>query len=343
MYINDYAEALKHMGYKEVVKPDWYIYVKHDGDCYKVVVMLHNNFGSLIQTEKNLNRIKMQIENDPKTLPLELKKEFFFIILVSKKAFFEGLGKDNNVLQIAENGKYKKSLKSAAFDEELRELNNSRIYEQAVNNRLSYSSLYERRTSFITFLVAAICVTLMVKRVDPLIYGASYNLVRIQGQYQNLITANFLHVGFLHLLGNLVTLLIVGTSLEKKMGHARYFILTLSSALFTSIISISWYFIEGNPQMITVGLSGVLFAILGADIVHGLKYGENIIYSLALVVFNIISGVFSPSVNNAAHISGLIFGAWFMLLMIVAFEVKKDNLNTYIYRHKVQRMMETRS
>ena len=32
MYINDYAEALKLMGYKETVKPDWYVYVKLDNN-----------------------------------------------------------------------------------------------------------------------------------------------------------------------------------------------------------------------------------------------------------------------------------------------------------------------
>lgn len=343
MYINDYAEALKLMGYKESIKPGWYTYVKLDKGRYKVVVMLHNNFGNLIQTENNLNMIKEQIDNDAKTLPIEAEREFLFVILVSKKAFFEGLGRDNNVLQIAENGKYKKSLKDAVFNEELKELNSSRIYEQAVNNRLSYSYLYKHRTSFITFLIAAICVFLMAKRVDPLTYGASYNLVRLQGHYQNLITANFLHVGLLHFLGNLITLLIIGTTLEKKIGHARYFILILSSALFTSAVSISWYFIKGNPEMITVGLSGVLFAILGADIVYGFKHKENIIYPLAFIVFNILSGVLSPNVNNTAHISGLIFGEWFMLIMILAFGAKKDNLSTYIYKHKVQRMSETRS
>lgn len=343
MYINDYAEALKLMGYKETVKPDWYVYVKLDNNRYKVVVMLHNNFGSLIQTEKNLSRIKEQVGNDPKILPLDYSKEFLFVVLVSKKAFFENLGRDNNILQIAENGKHRESLNTGIFNEEIRELNRSRVYEQTVNSRLSYSSLYEHRASFVTFLVAIICVALMVKRINPLEYGASYDLVRIQGHYQNLITANFLHGSIFHLFGNLLTLLIIGTSLERKIGHIRYSVLILLSALFTTTLSISWYFIEENPQMITVGLSGVIFAILGADIVHGLKYGENIIYSAVLAAFNIFSGLFTPNINNIAHVSGFIFGIWFMLVMINVFGAKNDNMSTYIYKHRVKRIMQIHS
>jgi len=343
MYVNDYSEAFKLMGYKETVKPNWYVYVKHDDNKYKVAIMLYNNFGSLLQTEKNLNSIKEQIDNDPKILPLEYKREYLFIVLVSKKAFFMNLGKSNNILQIAENGKYRESLNTTIFNDDIRELDRSRIYEQTVNNSLSYPAFYGSRISFITFLIALICVILMIKRIDPLEYGASYELVRVKGHYQNLLTANFLHVGIFHLLGNIVTLLIIGTSLEKKIGHLRYLVIILSSAFFTSILSISWYFIEERPQMITAGLSGVVFAILGADIVHGLKYKENTIYPIVLAIFNIFSGVFSPNINNIAHISGLFFGIWLMLVIIAAFGVKKDNLSSYIYKHRIRRLLKRHS
>ena len=56
--------------------------------------------------------------------------------------------------------------------------------------------------------------------------GALYEPLLIQNhQYYRLITHFFLHFGFDHLVNNMVSLLILGYSLEMEMGKVRFIIL----------------------------------------------------------------------------------------------------------------------
>ena len=50
-------------------------------------------------------------------------------------------------------------------------------------------------------------------------YGeANLLLVKEQGQWWRLLTCGYLHMGVIHLVGNMAALEIVGTKIEKKIG-----------------------------------------------------------------------------------------------------------------------------
>lgn len=338
MYVNDYAETLKFMGYKENVTPDWYVYTKLENDIFKVCVILFNDFNTKVQSKKNLMSIRSIIDEDPVLVPFPNKREYLFIILVSSKKFFRHIGRELNALQIAENGTYKATINTDVFKTEIKALQKSREFESSMNKEMSYDALYGYKSAIVNYIVMITCIVLFIKGVSPEKYGASYDLIRRSGHYQNLLTANFLHAGILHLLGNLIILAFIGIPLERRFGHFKYLLLVLTSAVFASLISVSSFFIGGHPQTVTVGLSGVVFAVLAADVVYGLSYGERIGGSVFLILLNILFGSMNPTINNTAHIAGLAYGAWFMGLSVIIEKTKANKLSAYIYKEKIKRI-----
>ncbi len=150
-----------------------------------------------------------------------------------------------------------------------------------------------------------------------LVYGAKINPFILQdGEYYRLLTMIFLHGGLAHLFFNGYALYEIGTDIERLFGHARfliiYFLGGLTASLASLILSDGW----------SVGASGALFAIFGAEMVFLYRnrrvFGEfarrrlnSLIY---LLVLNLLIGVVgSGLIDNWAHIGGFLGGvglAW---------------------------------
>jgi membrane associated rhomboid family serine protease len=79
-----------------------------------------------------------------------------------------------------------------------------------------------------------------------------------------LLTSMFLHGNWMHLLGNMLYLWIVGDDVEEVLGPIRYFIVYLACGLMGSLAQIA-----GNPDSVipTLGASGAIAGIMGAYVV----------------------------------------------------------------------------
>ncbi|MHB1423545.1 MAG: rhomboid family intramembrane serine protease [Gemmataceae bacterium] len=88
---------------------------------------------------------------------------------------------------------------------------------------------------------------------------STYNL--IDGQWQRLLTAGFVHFGFLHLLMNVVFLYLVGRFVEPMWGHLRYLLIYLASVLGGSCLAAAH-----NVGNIT-SASEAVWGLLGAEAV----------------------------------------------------------------------------
>ncbi|CAH1453914.1 unnamed protein product [Lactuca virosa] len=73
-----------------------------------------------------------------------------------------------------------------------------------------------------------------------------------------LVTANWLHVGLIHLVANMLSLVLIGIRLEQQFGFLRVGLIYLLSRFEGSILSS--LFLQNN---ISVGASGALFGLLG--------------------------------------------------------------------------------
>ena len=79
-----------------------------------------------------------------------------------------------------------------------------------------------------------------------------------------LFTAMFLHGGWMHLLGNMLYLWIVGDNVEEVLGPVRYIIVYLACGLAGALAQIA---ASPNSTIPTLGASGAIAGIMGAYVI----------------------------------------------------------------------------
>ena len=128
------------------------------------------------------------------------------------------------------------------------------------------------------------------------------------GQWWRLVTAGFLHGGFLHILMNSWALYDLGAQVEEVYGTARFLVFYLGSSAFGFLASCFW------SRALSIGASAAIFGLIGAMIAYGYRnrtslglamkavYARWAIYGL---LFGLMPGL---NIDNAAHIGGLAAG-----------------------------------
>ena len=142
----------------------------------------------------------------------------------------------------------------------------------------------------------------------------------------SLVTAIFMHAGWLHLIGNMLFLWAFGPALEEAMGHVKYSIFYVSGGLVAWAAQIG---IDPASTIPALGASGAIAAVMGAFLV---TYPRDRIRTLLVfgifVRFTVIPAVFligfwfvlqlislgssaegTGGIAYMAHIGGFIFGA----------------------------------
>jgi membrane associated rhomboid family serine protease len=140
------------------------------------------------------------------------------------------------------------------------------------------------------------------------------------GEYWRLLTVTLVHGNDLHLLMNMYALFIVGPLAEALYGRALFLAMYLLAGLGGSIAS---YLILPNPS---VGASGAIFGLFGL-VFASTYFHKTLLQARAraitsqigmLIVLNLIIGFGIggfASIDNFAHIGGLLVGGWLGLLI----------------------------
>ncbi len=131
------------------------------------------------------------------------------------------------------------------------------------------------------------------------------------GKYwHSLLTATFLHGGWMHIIGNMVFLYIFGDNVEDRMGHAKFFVFYLLVGMFANF---SQAFISQSSKIPLIGASGAIAGVLGSYFYY---------YPHSRILTLIPLGLFSKVVEIPAFI---FLGIWFLLQTVnstVAFSVQ---------------------
>jgi rhomboid protease GluP len=142
-------------------------------------------------------------------------------------------------------------------------------------------------------------------------WGAKYGPYIAEGEIWRLFLPVLLHAGVFHLLANTFGLLIFGSMVEKIYRTRNFVAVYVAAGVMGNVVS----FLAGpNPG---VGASGAVFGIVGAFAVYLLlnrrmlgQLGSQQLTSVGVIVFiNIVFGLASPGIDNAAHFGGLLAGA----------------------------------
>lgn len=113
-----------------------------------------------------------------------------------------------------------------------------------------------------------------------------------------ILTAMFMHGGWLHIGGNMVFLWAFGPEIEDAMGRGRYLLFYLLGGLIATVTQVA---ADPSSTVPNLGASGAIAAVMGAFLV---TYPRDRIRSVLLIVV-FISISYIPAV--------LLIGVWFLL------------------------------
>ena len=82
-------------------------------------------------------------------------------------------------------------------------------------------------------------------------------------EWGTLLSAEFLHAGFLHMGGNMLYLWIFGNNVEDQLGHVKFFCFYLVCGVLASLCQ--WYVAPASP-IPSLGASGAIAGVMGAYI-----------------------------------------------------------------------------
>lgn len=190
----------------------------------------------------------------------------------------------------------------------------------------------------VAFIVFTILIELNLFAIDGIALKPS-NIV--QGKYLwTFVTSMFMHAGFFHLFVNMLSLMFIGSLIEKIIGRRRYFLFYLFSGIFAGIffVLLSLVFVA-DFEVYAVGASGALFGLIGLlmlltpnlpVLVFGIipmkmKYAA----PGMLILLWIISIAGNVPIGNTAHLGGLFAG----LLYGIFLKTKYKNKTRYISKH----------
>lgn len=152
-----------------------------------------------------------------------------------------------------------------------------------------------------------------------------------------LVTSQFLHGGWLHLISNMWTLFIFGDNVEDRIGSGRFLLFYLLGGVAANLLQA---FVNPNSSIPAVGASGAIAAVLGAYLV---LFPRARVITLILIFFypwfveisaifylgfwfvtQLYSGVFALGMPDGAqaggiawwaHVGGFLFG--FLLIRLI--------------------------
>jgi len=88
--------------------------------------------------------------------------------------------------------------------------------------------------------------------------------------YLTLITAMFMHAGWLHIIGNMLYLMVFGDNVEDRLGHLTFLLFYLIGGIAASLAQIA---ITPTSRIPSIGASGAVAAVLGGYLLlfpHGI-------------------------------------------------------------------------
>jgi membrane associated rhomboid family serine protease len=203
-----------------------------------------------------------------------------------------------------------------------------------------------RRRPIVTYALIAICIAVFALELWIQSTEGDLALERFLTEYGavpsrisespssssllGLLTSQFLHGGWLHLVGNMLYLWIFGNNVEDRLGRLGYLLFYLAGGVIAGLTQVV---IDPTSSAPLIGASGAIAAVLGAYLVLYpgarvlslvfLRFFYQLINVPALIVLvlwfglQLLSGVMSLGAGSAvdsgvavfAHIGGFVAGA----------------------------------
>ena len=171
-----------------------------------------------------------------------------------------------------------------------------------------------------TFVVVVVCLAMYgivglftdLGGYNPIntsiLLGAYYKtFIIVNHEYWRFLTSGFIHTDLIHLVMNMYALYNLGLYFEPKFGW-KQLILTL----VVGVISGSAFLYITSGNLLAVGLSGGLFALLGAIVIYQIESGQIKYRPIQMQLFQLfvinLFIAFLPGIAVMAHVGGFFGG-----------------------------------
>ena len=166
----------------------------------------------------------------------------------------------------------------------------------------------DHRVVAVYLLVIANILYFTFLRHESDVFGISRSLFE-GGQYYRIMTYMFAHASIFHILGNLTALIWIGRLVEKQQGFLMTVLIYVISGIMGAYFSMNF---GASPETITIGASGAVCGLLGANMVNimflpRLRHGSAIWASIIYFLITIAGGTY-VNADNWCHLGGFIGG-----------------------------------
>lgn len=243
--------------------------------------------------------------------------------------------KDKNIIKVFPNIKDKLIKDKEGIDLIVNVTND--INAKTVEENKVFTKIFEPKKMIITPILIAICILVFIAMyiwgngsedaVTLLLFGANFRGLVQAGEVWRLATSMFLHIGLIHLVVNMYSLLIIGKQLESFLGKWKFLIVYLGSGILGSLLSVVVH------SSISAGASGAIFGLLGSLLYFGYHYRLYLgtvlkTQVIPIIIINLLIGFMVPGIDNFAHIGGLVGGYLLTMILGVPGKTKKsDRIN----------------
>ncbi len=156
----------------------------------------------------------------------------------------------------------------------------------------------------VTILVLNVLAFLYEMSLGPVTLDAFltlYGMVPAALEWNDIVTSMFLHGGWMHLIGNMLSLWIFGDNVEDQLGHGRFILFYL---LCGTLAALTHVWADPFSPVPTIGASGAIAGVMGGYFV---LYPNSRIITL-LPIFIFIQIIEVPAV--------VFLGLWFLLQLV---------------------------
>uniref|UniRef100_UPI004056371B rhomboid family intramembrane serine protease n=1 Tax=Acetatifactor sp. TaxID=1872090 RepID=UPI004056371B len=174
----------------------------------------------------------------------------------------------------------------------------------------------------VTLVVVNVIIFIICTFTGDMLYNMGEMGVRgvlAQREYGRIFSAMFLHDDFNHIFNNMLILFLMGTMIEKEIGHKWFLCVYLLSGIGGNLISL-FYKVLTYERACSIGASGAVFGLDGVLLALVLFAGHRMqditpTRVLFMVAYSLYSGFTGQNIDNAAHVGGLMIG--FLLGIVI--------------------------
>jgi len=153
-------------------------------------------------------------------------------------------------------------------------------------------------------------------------FGGTTSLTLVDHEYWRLVASCFVHGGLVHIAGNTVVLLVLGSACEPLYGRLRFLALYLAAGIGGAVATVLAY----GPTAVGVGASGALYGLLAAFLASlwrdrralGGARARDARWLVLLALLTSALAALDPHTSLAAHVGGFVTGGALALVFLVA-------------------------